>query len=165
MEIDKQPCKQPTSRTMNTQSKTGQRRRAPRGFTLIEVLVVIVILSILAAVVIPRVMDQPDQARVTKARQDVASLVTALNIYRLDNFTYPSTDQGLEALVQEPAGLPAAPNWKQGGYIDRLPADPWGSPYQYLSPGLHGEIDVYSLGADGAAGGEGLNADIGNWTD
>jgi general secretion pathway protein G len=139
--------------------------RPQAGFTLIEVLVVIVILTILAAFVIPRVMDQPDRARVTKARQDVSGLVTALNIYRLDNFSYPSTGQGLEALVQNPTGLPAAPNWKPGGYIDRLPRDPWGNPYQYLHPGLHGEIDVYSLGADGAAGGEGLNADIGNWTD
>jgi len=137
--------------------------RRPAGFTLIEILVVIVILGILAAVVVPRVMDQPDQARVTKARQDVQALVTALNLYRLDNFAYPSTDQGLEALVERPAGNPPAPNWKQGGYIDRLPRDPWGNPYQYLNPGLNGEIDVYSLGADGAAGGEGLNADIGNW--
>jgi general secretion pathway protein G len=142
-------------------------RKTPlqKGFTLIELLVVIVILSILAAFVIPRVMDQPDKARVTKARQDVSGLVTALNIYRLDNFAYPATAQGLDALVQQPTGLPAAPNWKTGGYIDRLPVDPWGNPYQYLNPGLHGEIDVYSLGADGAAGGEGLNADIGNWTD
>lgn len=138
-------------------------QRRPAGFTLIEILVVIVILGILAAVVVPRVMDQPDQARVTKARQDVQALVTALNLYRLDNFAYPSTDQGLEALVERPAGTPAAPNWKAGGYVDRLPRDPWGNPYQYLNPGLHGEIDVYSLGADGASGGEGLNADIGNW--
>jgi general secretion pathway protein G len=137
--------------------------RHQKGFTLIEVLVVIVILSILAAVIVPRIMDQPDQARVTKARQDVQSLVTALNIYRLDNFNYPSTDQGLDALVKQPSGQPATPNWKVGGYIDRLPADPWGNPYQYLSPGLHGDIDVYSLGADGAAGGEGINADVGNW--
>ena len=139
--------------------------RHPRqtGFTLIEVLVVIVILGILAAVVVPRIMDQPDQARVTKARQDVQSLVTALNIYRLDNFNYPSTDQGLEALITKPSGSPATPNWKNGGYIDRLPADPWGNPYQYLNPGLKGEFDVYSLGADGASGGEGINADVGNW--
>ncbi len=137
--------------------------RRPGGFTLIEILVVIVILGILAAVVVPRVMDQPDQARVTKARQDVQALVTALNLYRLDNFAYPSTDQGLEALVERPTSNPPAPNWKQGGYIDRLPRDPWGNPYQYLNPGLNGEIDVYSLGADGAAGGEGLNADVGNW--
>ena len=139
--------------------------RHPRrtGFTLIEVLVVIVILGILAAVVVPRIMDQPDQARVTKARQDVQSMVTALNIYRLDNFNYPSTDQGLDALLKKPSGLPATPNWKSGGYIDRLPTDPWGTPYQYLNPSLNGELDVYSLGADGAAGGEGINADIGNW--
>ena len=139
--------------------------RHPRrtGFTLIEVLVVIVILGILAAVVVPRIMDQPDQARVTKARQDVQSMVTALNIYRLDNFNYPSTDQGLDALLKKPSGLPATPNWKSGGYIDRLPTDPWGTPYQYLNPGLNGELDVYSLGADGAAGGEGINSDIGNW--
>jgi general secretion pathway protein G len=135
------------------------------GFTLIEVLVVVVILAILAAVVVPRVMDAPDQARATKAQQDVQSLLTALKIYRLDNFNYPSTDQGLEALVQKPSGLPAAPNWKDGGYVDRLPADPWDNPYQYLNPGLHGELDVYSLGADGASGGEGINADIGNWDD
>jgi general secretion pathway protein G len=150
---------------MKTHTETRNPPRGDHGFTLIELLVVIVILSILAAVVIPRVMDQPDKARVTRARQDVSSLVTALNIYRLENFSYPSTDQGLEALTRKPAGLPAAPNWKQGGYVDRLPADPWGSPYQYLSPGLHGEIDVYSLGADGTVGGEGINADIGNWTD
>ena len=133
------------------------------GFTLIEVLVVIVILGILAAVVIPRVMDQPDRARETKARSDINSIVTALEMYRLDNFSYPSTDQGLQALVERPGGLPAAPNWKEGGYLDRVPTDPWGRPYQYLHPGLHGEFDVYSLGADGASGGEGINADIGNW--
>ena len=158
-----QHCKQTVYRIMKTHRTPRNRGRHARGFTLIEILVVIVILGILAAVVIPRVMDQPDQARVTKARQDVSSLVTALNIYRLDNFSYPSTDQGLNALIQKPIGLPAAPNWKQGGYIDRLAPDPWGNPYQYLSPGLNGEIDVYSLGADRAAGGEGINADIGNW--
>jgi general secretion pathway protein G len=147
------------------ESHASRKTPLQKGFTLIELLVVIVILSILAAFVIPRVMDQPDKARVTKARQDVSGLITALNIYRLDNFSYPSTGQGLDALVQKPSGLPVPPNWKAGGYIDRLPVDPWGNPYQYLNPGLHGEIDVYSLGADGAAGGEGLNADIGNWTD
>ena len=134
-----------------------------RGFTLIEVLVVVVILGILAAVVVPRIMDQPDQARVVKAKQDVRTLVSALNMYRLDNFVYPSTEQGMGALADQPSGSPAAPNWKAGGYIEHLPQDPWGSDYQYLNPGIHGEVDVYSLGADGQLGGDGINADIGNW--
>lgn len=137
--------------------------RRNNGFTLIEVLVVVVILGILAAVVVPRVMDQPDKAKVTKARADINSLVTALNIYRLDNNQYPSTNQGLQALVSRPTGQPEAANWKQGGYIDRLPLDPWGGEYQYLNPGVHGEIDVYSLGSDGSLSGEGIAADIGNW--
>lgn len=135
------------------------------GFTLIEILVVLVILGILAAVVVPRVMDQPDKARVTKARQDIQALSTALNLYRLDNFVYPSTQQGLQSLVSRPSGRPEAPNWKNGGYVDRLPQDPWGRDYQYLNPGAHGEIDIYSLGADGAPGGDGINSDIGNWSD
>ena len=134
-----------------------------RGFTLIEVLVVVVILGILAAVVVPRIMDQPDKAAVVRARQDIQSLDTALKMYKLDNFSYPSTQQGLEALVQRPAGTPEAPNWKDGGYLDRLPRDPWGNNYEYLSPGRNGEYDVYSLGKDGQPGGEGFNADIGNW--
>ena len=108
-------------------------------------------------------MDQPDRARETRAVQDIESLKTALEMYRLDNFTYPSTDQGIDALTEHPSGLPAAPNWKDGGYLDRLPQDPWGNPYQYLQPGLHGDYDIYTLGADGASGGEGINADIGNW--
>jgi len=134
------------------------------GFTLVEILVVVVILGILAAVVVPRVMDQPDRARVTKARADVQALVTSLNLYRLDNHQYPSTNQGLQALVARPGGQPEAVNWKAGGYIDRLPADPWGNDYQFLNPGVHGEIDVWSLGADGALNGEGISSDIGNWT-
>ncbi|MDX1626091.1 MAG: type II secretion system major pseudopilin GspG [Wenzhouxiangellaceae bacterium] len=141
-------------------------QRAPQGgFTLIEVLVVVVILGILAAVVVPRFMDEPDEARVTKARQDIQAIVTALNMYRLDNRSYPSTNQGLEALVREPSGLPESASWKQGGYLDRLPTDPWGHPYRYLNPGVHGEIDVWSEGADGQPGGEGVDAEIGNWTD
>ena len=137
--------------------------RAAAGFSLIEILVVVVIIGILAAVVVPRVMDEPDRARVTKAQQDVQALVTALNMYRLDNFNYPSTEQGLEALVRQPSGQPDAPNWKPGGYVDRLPSDPWGRDYQYLNPGVHGDIDVWSFGANGMPGGEGTNAEIGSW--
>jgi len=147
---------------MMKQDRIG-RYRSEQGFTLIEVMVVVVILGILAAVVIPRIMDRPDTARITKAKQDIRVLEGALNLYKLDNHFYPSTEQGLEALVQEPSGDPEPRNWKQGGYIDRLPVDPWGNPYQYLNPGAHGPIDIYSLGADGQLGGEGVAADIGNW--
>lgn len=136
---------------------------ASRGFTLIEVMIVVVILGILAAVVVPKIMDRPDQARVTAAKQDIAQLMQALKLYRLDNQTYPTTDQGLQALVARPASAPVPPNWKNGGYIERLPKDPWGNDYQYLNPGLKSEVDVFSLGADRASGGEGNNADIGNW--
>lgn len=139
------------------------QRKQNRGFTLIEIMVVVVILGILAAIVVPKIMDQPDKARVAKAKQDIQVLTTALNLYKLDNFTYPSTQQGLQALVAKPSGDPPAPNWKPGGYIQRLPTDPWGNPYQYLQPGTHGEFDLFSLGADGKPGGTGINADIGNW--
>jgi len=128
-------------------------------------MVVVVILGILAAVIVPKIMDNPDKARVVKAKQDVQALKNALDLYKLDNFSYPSTDQGLQALVQKPSGSPEARNWKQGGYLDRLPKDPWGGDYQYLNPGIHGEVDIFSLGADGRPGGEGINADIGNWGD
>ncbi len=138
-------------------------RACSAGFTLIEVLVVVVILGILAAVVVPRIMDQPDKAAVVRAKQDVQALITALNLYKLDNHNYPSTQQGLEALVQRPTGSPEAPNWKTGGYLDRLPRDPWGNAYQYLSPGRQGDFDVWSLGKDGQPGGTDYNADIGNW--
>lgn len=133
------------------------------GFTLIEIMVVVVILGILAAVIVPKIMDRPDQARITKAQQDIRTLKNALNLYKLDNYNYPSTDQGLDALVKQPAGTPEAKNWKAGGYIERLPKDPWKNDYQLLNPGVHGEIDIYSFGADGQPGGDGLNADIGNW--
>jgi general secretion pathway protein G len=137
--------------------------RRARGFTLIEVLVVVAILAILAAIVVPRVMDRPDEARRVAAKADIAAIVQALKLYRLDNGSYPQTDQGLLALVQKPTSNPVPPNWKQGGYLERLPKDPWQSDYQYLNPGVRGEIDVFSLGADRARGGEGNNADIGNW--
>ncbi|MCW8826802.1 MAG: type II secretion system major pseudopilin GspG [Gammaproteobacteria bacterium] len=133
------------------------------GFTLIEVMVVVVILGILAAVVVPRIMDNPDKARVIKGKQDIRAIESALNLYKLDNFNYPSTDQGLEALINQPSGEPKANNWKQGGYLGKLPKDPWGSDYLYLSPGAHGEIDIFTYGADGRSGGEGVAADIGNW--
>ena len=138
-------------------------RALERAFTLIEVLVVVAILGILAAIVVPRIMDRPDEAKRVAARADIGAIVQALKLYRLDNGAYPSTDQGLLALVQRPATNPAPPNWKQGGYLERLPKDPWGGDYQYLHPGVRGEIDVFSLGADRARGGEGNNADIGNW--
>lgn len=134
------------------------RRNA--GFTLIEVMVVVVILGILAAIVVPRIMDRPDEARITKARQDIRTLESALNLYRLDNYVYPTTDQGLEALVERPTS-PEPPRWKEGGYVDRLPMDPWQRPYQFLSPGAHGAIDIYSMGPDGQSGSD---DDIGNWT-
>ena len=133
------------------------------GFTLIEVLVVVVILGILAALVVPRIMDRPDEAKRVAAKADVQAIAQALKLYRLDNGFYPTTEQGLGALVARPATQPAPGNWKQGGYLERLPSDPWGSPYQYLAPGVKGEIDVFSLGADKARGGEGNGADIGNW--
>lgn len=141
---------------MNAKSKQA-------GFTLLEIMVVVVILGILAALVVPKIMSRPDQARIIAARQDVATLMQALKLYRLDNQRYPSTEQGLQALVTRPATVPPSANWKAGGYLDRLPADPWGNPYQYLNPGLRGEIDVFSLGADGAPGGEANDADIGSW--
>lgn len=133
------------------------------GFTLLEVMVVVVILGILAVLVVPKIISRPDEARVIAAKQDIASLMQALKLYRLDNQRYPATEQGLQALVARPTTAPLAPNWKEGGYLERLPKDPWGNPCQYLNPGLHGEIDIFSFGADGAPGGEGNDADIGSW--
>ena len=134
-----------------------------RGFTLIELMVVLVILGVLAAMIAPKIMNRPDDARAMAATQDIASVVQALKLYRLDNIRYPSTEQGLQALVTKPAIEPIPGNWKSGGYLEKLPKDPWGNPYLYLNPGRHGEIDVYSLGADGQPGGEGKDADIGSW--
>lgn len=135
----------------------------PRGFTLIEILVVIVILGILAALIVPRIMDRPDQARVVAAKSDIAAIMNSLKLYRLDNGVYPASEQGLMALVQRPDRGDVPRNWKPGGYLERLPKDPWGSDYQYLNPGVHGEIDVFSFGADQKPGGEGYAADIGSW--
>ncbi len=134
-----------------------------RGFTLIELMVVLVILGVLAAMIAPKIMNRPDDARAMAATQDIASVVQALKLYRLDNIRYPTTEQGLQALVTKPVIEPIPGNWKSGGYLEKLPKDPWGSPYLYLNPGRHGEIDVYSLGADGQPGGEGKDADIGSW--
>ena len=145
----------------------GVRRLAARlgpsaGFTLIEIMVVVVILGILAALVAPNVIRRIDDARVTKAKQDVRAYETALNLYRMDNFRYPTTEQGLEALVKRPVD-PNIRNWKEGGYIDGMKKDPWGNDYAYIAPGTHGDYDLYTLGADGQPGGEGQDADIGNW--
>ena len=149
-----------------------QARRAPspeppkgpkgsRGFTLIELLVVLVIIGVLGALIVPNLFSSLDDARVTAARTDINTLTQALKRYKLDNQRYPSSEQGLDALVRKPTAGSPPPNWKP--YLDKLPADPWGRPYQYLSPGVRGEIDVFSLGADGQPGGEDKNADVGNW--
>jgi general secretion pathway protein G len=139
--------------------------RTQRGFTLIEIMVVVIIIGLLAAVVVPKFLGNVDKARVAKAKQDIQALETALTMYKLDNFNFPTTDQGgLKALVEKPND-PNIKNWRVGGYLEhsRLPKDPWGNEYQYQYPGQHGEVDIYSMGADGQPGGEGLNADIGNW--
>jgi general secretion pathway protein G len=133
-----------------------------RGFTLIEIMVVVVILGILAALVAPNVIRRVEDARITKAKQDIRAYETALNLYRMDNFRYPTTEQGLQALVTQPND-PNIRNWKEGGYIDGLKKDPWGNDYLYISPGTRGEFDLYTLGADGKPGGEGPDADIANW--
>ncbi len=139
------------------------RSATQRGFTLIEIMVVVVIIGLLAAVIVPQVVDKVDQARVAKAKQDITSLETALTMYRLDNSKYPSTDQGLQALTTQPTD-PSIRNWRPGGYIKRISKDPWGNDYQYVYPGTHGgEYDLYSLGADNQPGGEGTDTDVGNW--
>jgi general secretion pathway protein G len=138
-------------------------RSAQRGFTLIEIMVVVVIMGILAALVVPKLMGRTDDARITAAKQDIATLMQALKLYKLDNQRYPTTEQGLQALVAKPTSGPAANGWKAGGYIDKLPKDPWGGQYQFLSPGVKGEVDVFSYGADGQPGGAGNDADIGSW--
>lgn len=149
--------------TQTATRRTQPRRRLARGFTLIEIMVVIVILGVLAALVVPKIMSRPDEARIVAARQDISSIMQALKLYRLDNGRYPTTEQGLAALVNKPTTEPIPNNWKGGGYLEKLPKDPWGHPYQYLNPGVRGEIDVFSFAADGQAGGSGNDADIGNW--
>ncbi|HTN31482.1 MAG TPA: type II secretion system major pseudopilin GspG [Pseudomonas sp.] len=139
------------------------QRRTQHGFTLIEIMVVVVILGILAALVVPQIMSRPDQAKITVAKNDIKAISAALDMYKLDNYSYPSTQQGLEALVRKPSGNPTARNWNPDGYLKRLPVDPWGNSYQYLAPGGKSAFDLYSLGADGRQDGSELNADIGNW--
>ena len=136
-----------------------------RGFTLIELMVVIVILGILAAIIAPKLVGRTDEARITKARVDITNLETALKLYKLDNGVYPTTEQGLQALVEAPETGTAPRNWREGGYLEknRVPKDPWGNDFVYLSPGVNGDFDLSSYGADGLAGGEGINADVNNW--
>ena len=150
---------------MMIDNATPRMTRSTRisGFTLIEVMVVIVILGVLAALVVPRVLSRPDEARAVAAKQDIAVIGQALKLYRLDNQRYPTAEQGLGALVAKPELQPVPPNWKPGGYLERLPRDPWGNAYLYVNPGLHSEVDVLSMGADGKTGGEGMDADIGSW--
>jgi general secretion pathway protein G len=142
---------------------TAQVAGAQRGFSLVEILVVLVIMGLLISIVAPTVLNTADDARVQKVYADFKAIETALKIYRLDNYVYPTTEQGLEALVEASSLDPQPRNFKAGGYLQEVPLDPWGRPYIYLSPGEHGEVDIYSLGLDGVSGGEGQNADIGNW--
>jgi general secretion pathway protein G len=144
-------------------AKTLNRKSRDAGFTLIEIMVVIAIIGILATLIVPKIMGRPDEARATAAKHDVGTLVQAFKLYRLDIGRYPTTEQGVRALVEKPTSEPVPQNWKVGGYLDSVPKDPWGNPYQYANPGTRGEIDVYSFGADGKAGGTGNDADIGNW--
>ena len=136
-------------------------RQVRRGFTLIELMVVLVIIGVLAALIVPNVLERTDDARATAARTDINNLMQALKLYKLDNQRYPSAEQGLDALVKKPTAGSVPGNWRP--YLDKLPSDPWGKPYQYIYPGVKGEIDIFSLGADGQAGGDGKNADIGSW--
>lgn len=138
-------------------------QRRQQGFTLLEIMVVIVILGVLASLVVPNLLGNKDKADQQKAVTDISALEGALDMYRLDNSVYPTTDQGLDALVSKPSSSPEPRNYREDGYIKRLPQDPWGNEYQYLNPGEHGTVDIFTLGADGQEGGEGVNQDIGNW--
>jgi len=148
---------------MNLKVSRQRVRGRASGFTLIEIMVVVVIIGLLAAVIVPTVVSKVDEAKVSKAKADIQSLETALTMYRLDNSKYPTSDQGLTALITQPTD-PSIKHWRPGGYLQRVSKDPWGNDYQYVIPGSHGkEYDLFSLGADGAPGGEGIDADIGNW--
>ncbi len=157
------PIRVPALVRINKTSSTPHRRSKDAGFTLIEIMVVIAIIGILATLIVPKIMGRPDEARATAAKQDVGTIVQALKLYRLDIGRYPTTEQGLKALVEKPTSEPVPQNWKTGGYLESLPKDPWGNLYQYSNPGTNGEIDVYSFGADGKLGGTALDTDIGNW--
>lgn len=151
--------------SLSSSSTLSMRARAQlqRGFTLIEIMVVVVILGILATLVVPKLLGRADDARIVAAKQDIATIVQALKLYKLDNQHYPSTEQGLQALLTKPSAGPSANGWKTGGYLDKLPKDPWGNSYQYLFPGVKGEVDVFSYGADGQPNGVDNDADIGSW--
>ncbi len=151
----------PSSRAAALHRSPTARGVRLAGFTLIELMVVLVIIGVLAALIVPNVLNRADDARVTAARTDVSNLMQALKLYKLDNQRFPSAEQGLQALVTKPSAGAVPPNWK--AYLDKLPNDPWGRPYQYANPGVKGEIDIYSLGADGVVGGEGNDAEIGSW--
>jgi len=147
--------------TEGTTGVAGPAARRTRGFTLVEIMVVVVILGILAVLIVPRVVGRTDEARIVAAKQDVAAIMQALKLYRLDNGRYPTTEQGITALVTKPQSDPVPANWQK--YLDRVPKDPWGNVYQYLNPGVRGEIDVFTLGADTRPGGSGPDADVGSW--
>ncbi len=151
----------PSSRRAVAPSGTSKPASHRSGFTLIELMVVLVIIGVLAALIVPNVMNRADDARVTAARTDVSNLMQALKLYKLDNQRFPSAEQGLQALAAKPTAGAIPPNWKS--YLDKLPNDPWGKPYQYANPGVKGQIDVYSFGADGIVGGEGNDAEVGSW--
>ncbi len=148
---------------MNHSEQKQYTPKRVKGFTLLELMVVMMILGLLAAVVAPNILENQEQAMVQKAKTDIASLEQALELYKADNFRYPTTDQGLDALVDKPESGPTPKNYKKNGYIKRLPMDPWGNEYQYLAPGINGEIDIFSFGANGEPDGEDADADIGNW--